>query len=101
MVGLKDLGEAAWSIEQVLNLWLRQEQEVTPAILDLLAQTYRVFLAWVDHLKTGQGRAPDASGVRDRWGSLSRDNPLFAAGVPHPRRRGRVRRAAIGACDHW
>ena len=30
MVGLKDLGEAAWSIEQVLNLWLRQEQEVTP-----------------------------------------------------------------------
>ncbi len=63
MVGLKDLGEAAWSIEQVLNLWLRQEQEVTPAILDLLAQTYRVFLAWVDHLKTGQGRAPDASSM--------------------------------------
>jgi len=61
MVGLKDLGEAAWAVEQVLNLWLRQEQEVTPAVLDLLSQTYAVFIAWVEHLKTGTGAAPDPS----------------------------------------
>jgi len=59
MVGLKELGEAAWAVEQVLNLWLRQEQEVTPAVLDLLGQTYAVFIAWVEHLKTGAGTAPD------------------------------------------
>ncbi|HMW56584.1 MAG TPA: Hpt domain-containing protein [Accumulibacter sp.] len=63
MVGLKDFGEAAWSIEQVLNLWLRQEQEVTPALFDLLEQAYRVFLAWVEHLKTRRGHAPDVTGM--------------------------------------
>jgi chemosensory pili system protein ChpA (sensor histidine kinase/response regulator) len=60
MVGLKDLGEVAWSVEQVLNLWLRQEQEVTPALLDLIGEAYSVFLAWVGHLKTGQGQVPDS-----------------------------------------
>ena len=63
MVGLKDFGEAAWSIEQVLNLWLRQEQEVTPTLFDLLGQAYSVFLAWVEHLKTRRGHAPDVTGM--------------------------------------
>jgi chemosensory pili system protein ChpA (sensor histidine kinase/response regulator) len=63
MVGLKDLGEAAWSIEQVLNLWLRQEQEVTPVLLDLLEQAHRVFRVWVKHLKTGLEQIPDATGM--------------------------------------
>ncbi|MEF8722621.1 MAG: Hpt domain-containing protein [Candidatus Accumulibacter delftensis] len=61
MVGLRDFGEAAWSVEQVLNLWLRQEHEVTPAIIDLLGQTYSVFVLWVEHLKTGHVQAPDAT----------------------------------------
>jgi chemosensory pili system protein ChpA (sensor histidine kinase/response regulator) len=63
MVGLKDLGEAAWAIEQVLNLWLRQEQQVTPALLDLIGQTRTVFVAWVEYLKTGHGNPPDATGM--------------------------------------
>ena len=63
MVGLKDLGEAAWSVEQLLNLWLRQEHEVTPAILELLGQACAVFVAWVAYLKAGHGQAPDAVGL--------------------------------------
>ncbi|WP_300450556.1 Hpt domain-containing protein [Accumulibacter sp.] len=63
MVGLKDLGESAWSVEQVLNLWLRQEHEVTPPLLDLLGQGYQVFLAWVGHLKSRRGSAPDTSSL--------------------------------------
>ncbi|QKS30562.1 MAG: Hpt domain-containing protein [Candidatus Accumulibacter similis] len=59
MVGLKELGEAAWSVEQVLNLWLRQELEVTTQLLDLLGQAYAAFSAWVEHLKTGLGEVPD------------------------------------------
>ena len=70
MVGLRDLGEVAWSVEQVLNLWLRQESEVNAPIFDLLGQSYAVFLAWVDHLKTGRGQAPDASGVTSLAASL-------------------------------
>jgi len=70
MVGLRDLGEVAWSVEQVLNLWLRQESEVNAAILDLLGQSYTVFLAWVEHLKTGRGHPPDAVGVISLAASL-------------------------------
>jgi hypothetical protein len=65
MVGLKDLGDTAWSIEQVLNFWLQQEQEVTPDLLDLIGQAHTVFSAWIEHLKTGQGQIPDAGGMVD------------------------------------
>jgi chemosensory pili system protein ChpA (sensor histidine kinase/response regulator) len=72
MVGLSDFGEAAWSVEQVLNLWLRQENEVTPAIIDLLGQAYRVFVTWVEQLKTGQAQAPDATEMMALAASLLR-----------------------------
>jgi chemosensory pili system protein ChpA (sensor histidine kinase/response regulator) len=59
MVGLKDLGEAAWAVEQTLNLWLRQELEVGAQLLDLLAQAHAVFAEWVEHLASRCGKAPD------------------------------------------
>ncbi|MCB1968270.1 MAG: Hpt domain-containing protein, partial [Candidatus Accumulibacter sp.] len=81
MVGLRDFGEAAWSVEQVLNLWLRQENEVTPVILDLIGQAYTVFVAWVEHLKTGHGQIPDATAVMVLAASLlqSSDEPATVA----------------------
>ncbi|HRE17081.1 MAG TPA: Hpt domain-containing protein [Rhodocyclaceae bacterium] len=59
MVGLKDLGEAAWSIEQTLNMWLRQELEVTPELMDLIAQAHTVFGVWVKNLAENTGQVPD------------------------------------------
>ena len=59
MVGLKDLGEAAWAIEQTLNLWLRLELEVNPALVGLLDQAQEVFSEWVEFLETRKGVAPD------------------------------------------
>jgi chemosensory pili system protein ChpA (sensor histidine kinase/response regulator) len=58
MVGLKDVGEAAWAIEQVLNLWLRQEIEISPALLELLDQALLVFSTWVKHLENHAESAP-------------------------------------------
>ncbi len=63
MVGLRDLGEAAWSVEQVLNQWLRQELEVTPGLLGLLDDARTLFGAWVEHLERHAGPAPDASAL--------------------------------------
>jgi chemosensory pili system protein ChpA (sensor histidine kinase/response regulator) len=60
MVGLKDLGEAAWAVEQTLNLWLRQELDIGAPILDLLTQAHALFAAWVRHLESPSGQAPDA-----------------------------------------
>ena len=41
MVGLMDLGEVAWEIEQVMNRWLEQKRRATPALLDLLGRGMR------------------------------------------------------------
>ena len=59
MVGLRDLGETAWAVEQTLNLWLRQELAVTPALCELLDQAQALFARWVEHLASGSGAAPD------------------------------------------
>ena len=70
MVGLKDVGEAAWAIEQTLNLWLRLELDVSTALLGLLEQAFNIFTEWVRYLETGEGRAPDPSAMVARAESL-------------------------------
>ncbi|GHT80596.1 hypothetical protein AGMMS49960_06370 [Betaproteobacteria bacterium] len=52
MVGLADFGEAAWGMEQTLNRWLQLEWQVTPALLQLLADAHPQFSAWVDQIET-------------------------------------------------
>ena len=59
MVGLKDLGEVAWSVEQLLNLWLRLELEVDSALTDILEEAHVVFSEWVIHLETHVAPQPD------------------------------------------
>ena len=63
MVGLRELGEVSWGIEQVLNLWLRQELELTPAIFELIAQGHAVFSAWTEHLENRTMPLPDATAL--------------------------------------
>ena len=63
MVGLKDLGEAAWALEQTYNNWLRQELGVTPNLLEMIRQQQELFSVWVDNLEKNTGRAPDPSAL--------------------------------------
>ena len=70
MVGLKDVGEAAWAVEQTLNLWLRLEMGVSEALLGLLEQATGIFSEWVRYLETGEGCAPDPSGMKARAEAL-------------------------------
>jgi chemosensory pili system protein ChpA (sensor histidine kinase/response regulator) len=63
MVGLKDLGEAAWELEQTLNLWLRQDTAVTPDLQRMIEESHALFAEWVVHLESGQGRAPDPTAL--------------------------------------
>jgi chemosensory pili system protein ChpA (sensor histidine kinase/response regulator) len=63
MVGLRDLGEVAWGIEQVLNLWLRQELELTAPVFDLIDQGHQVFSVWTEHLEDRSVPVPDASAL--------------------------------------
>lgn len=63
MVGLTDLGDAAWELEQTINLWLRQDQAVTPDMLRLLGDERTLFTHWVAYLESGQGGTPDPSAL--------------------------------------
>ena len=53
MVGLMDLGEVAWEIEQLMNLWLEEKRLARPALLDLLAAACESFTAWLQQLGEG------------------------------------------------
>jgi chemosensory pili system protein ChpA (sensor histidine kinase/response regulator) len=55
MVGLGDLGEAAWAVEQVLNGWLHETRAATPALLKMLDLAADIFKIWVVQLEAGGG----------------------------------------------
>jgi chemosensory pili system protein ChpA (sensor histidine kinase/response regulator) len=63
MVGLIDLGEAAWELEQTINLWLRQDQVVTPEMIGMVEQEHALFSEWVTHLERGDGLAPNPAAL--------------------------------------
>ncbi|GHU04367.1 hypothetical protein FACS1894158_04520 [Betaproteobacteria bacterium] len=83
MVGLKDLGETAWSIEQTLNLWLRLELVSDPDLIGLLDEAYDVFSKWVRYLETQSGDAIDPQALVARADALcARIETGSAAVVP-------------------
>ena len=51
MVGLTDLAEPAWEIEQTLNIWLRDEKVPSSEMLDFLESAANTFLVWVSSLE--------------------------------------------------
>jgi chemosensory pili system protein ChpA (sensor histidine kinase/response regulator) len=54
MVGLTDLGEVAWAVEQTMNKWLQDERDATPELVDMLQLAHDCFVGWVSAL-SGEG----------------------------------------------
>ena len=50
MVGLSDLGEAAWGMEQFLNTWLTENKPATTPCLDMIDASQQLFQEWVNAL---------------------------------------------------
>ncbi|WP_354686222.1 Hpt domain-containing protein [Cupriavidus necator] len=72
MVGLHRYGEAAWAVEQVMNLWIAEAREPVPALLSLLRRAHAELSAWVAQLHRDAGTWHDiaplvaaAAAVRD------------------------------------
>jgi chemosensory pili system protein ChpA (sensor histidine kinase/response regulator) len=61
MVGLSELGEAAWAVEQVLNGWLHGAHPATPALLEMLDLAAEIFKVWVLQLEGGGSSHLDAT----------------------------------------
>ena len=57
MVGLDAFGEAAWSLEQVLNTWLAEDKRADDDLLRLIRQAGSVFSQWVASLEPNATRS--------------------------------------------
>ncbi len=77
MVGLTDFGDAAWSLEQVLNTWLADQRAATPELLSGTERTLKEFSEWVEAIAAGQAHGWQAS-------QFSRVAHALLAGEPVP-----------------
>lgn len=57
MVGLNEFGEAAWSMEQLLNAWLAEQKPMQPPLLNLSHQALQGFGRWADDIAAGTAGA--------------------------------------------
>ncbi len=82
MVGLNDFGEAAWSMEQLLNAWLAEQKPMHPGLLQLSSDALRAFSRWADDIAAGQasGWQPDA--FRQSADAMRLDGTLLPLVVP-------------------
>jgi chemosensory pili system protein ChpA (sensor histidine kinase/response regulator) len=62
MVGLAEFGEAAWSLEQVLNTWLADQKPASDELLKLGGEAMRGFGRWVEDI-AGDGDAAWKAGM--------------------------------------
>jgi len=53
MVGLTRLGEAAWAVEQTMNLWVQEERAASAELLQLITLAHGYFSDNVKRLKAG------------------------------------------------
>lgn len=70
MVGLFQLGEVAWAIEQVLNKLLQVEKPASMAVLELIEQAHEAFSIWIEELKVHGQVNVEASALIARAESL-------------------------------
>jgi chemosensory pili system protein ChpA (sensor histidine kinase/response regulator) len=82
MVGLTEFGEVAWVVEQVHNLWLRQEKPIDSQLLQLVEMAMKVFSAWVAHLEGKGIELPDASELVAFGEKLKGSETVTAPGKP-------------------
>jgi len=84
MVGLTDMGEAAWALEQTLNMWLRQDMTATPELLTLIADAHQLFSRWVAALDHGGEPIPDPAAVVAAAERLRGEEALLQAPAETP-----------------
>lgn len=70
MVGLAAFGDAAWAMEQVLNLWLAEERAGTPLLYELIDLSRARFERWVDVLQAGAAPAIDPEPIVEAAAAL-------------------------------
>lgn len=82
MVGLNDFGEAAWSMEQILNAWLAEQKPMQPGLLTLSSDALRAFGRWADDIAAGHATGWDPESFRKSADAMRLDGTLLPLVVP-------------------
>ncbi|MBS0335743.1 MAG: Hpt domain-containing protein [Proteobacteria bacterium] len=83
MVGLLRLGEAAWAVEQVMNLWQQEERAANETLFEFIAYAHGVFADWVARLQGGQPQ-PDPQPIVELAERVKRSAAAQAEAAPQP-----------------
>lgn len=82
MVALNEFGEAAWSLEQLLNARLAEQLPATEALISLSADALHGFGRWVEDIAAGSDAHWNAQVFRRAADSLRVENQLLALNLP-------------------
>ncbi|MBD5802586.1 Chemotaxis protein CheA [Azoarcus sp. Aa7] len=105
MVGLRDLGEAAWGLEQTLNRWLQLEWPPTPALHHLLGDACESLSEWVLELEAGGSQTRDVAALmaeaeRLRSSDAPISEPAPQAPPAHAAEPSATEETALGLATH-
>ena len=82
MVGLTEFGEAAWSLEQVLNTWLADQKPASEPLRSLAGDAMHGFSRWVEDIASKNDGAWKASQFRGPADTFRTDNKLVPFSLP-------------------
>ena len=82
MVGLTEFGEAAWSLEQVLNTWLADQKTATEDLCSLSGDAMQAFGRWTEDIASQTDGAWKASVFRGPADAMRTENRLVPLVLP-------------------
>ncbi|NJM43180.1 MAG: hypothetical protein HC858_02800 [Brachymonas sp.] len=77
MVGLNVFGEAAWSMEQVLNAWLADQKPANADLCNLSTQAMQAHQVWIEEIASGGGKQRSATPFRTSADALRLQGQLI------------------------
>ncbi len=82
MVGLSEFGEAAWSMEQLLNSWLADQKPVTDDLGSIARDAMRAFGRWTEDIAAGTDAAWKANAFRTSAEGMRLEGRLVPLALP-------------------
>ncbi|MDZ4144240.1 MAG: Hpt domain-containing protein [Burkholderiales bacterium] len=82
MVGLNEFGEAAWSLEQLLNGWLAEQKPINAALHRLCSDAFAGLGAWVEDIAADSDQAWKAEPFRRAADAMRTENRVEPLVLP-------------------
>ncbi len=74
MIKLECFSDAAWIMEQALNQWLNEKNQITAALISLLEYAHELFTQWCNNLKNAAQSEIDTRTLQSRIDEINAEN---------------------------